>query len=87
MCSPRLVEVHFWLAIMGTVIYVFAMWNSGILQGLMWRTYTEEGHAATPSSTARGDASLLHRPRVGRAAFPHRPIGLYNVLMTIRRVP
>ena len=24
-----------------TLIYVFAMWNSGIVQGLMWRTYTE----------------------------------------------
>ena len=25
------------------MIYVFAMWNSGITQGLMWRTYTESG--------------------------------------------
>ena len=43
MYSWRLVEVHFWLAIFGTLIYVFAMWNSGITQGLMWRTYTESG--------------------------------------------
>ena len=43
MYSARLVEVHFWLAISGTVIYVFAMWNSGIIQGLMWRTYNESG--------------------------------------------
>jgi cytochrome c oxidase cbb3-type subunit 1 len=43
MYSPRLVEVHFWLALSGTIIYVFAMWNSGIIQGLMWRTYNEGG--------------------------------------------
>jgi cytochrome c oxidase cbb3-type subunit 1 len=41
--SPKLVEVHFWLALSGTIIYVFAMWNSGIIQGLMWRTYNEGG--------------------------------------------
>jgi len=35
MYSPRLVEVHFWLAMAGTIVYVFAIWNSGIIQGLM----------------------------------------------------
>ncbi len=43
MYSWRLVEWHFWIALAGTVIYVFAMWNSGIIQGLMWRTYTDAG--------------------------------------------
>ena len=43
MYSWRLVEVHFWLALFGTLIYVFAMWNSGITQGLMWRTFTDSG--------------------------------------------
>jgi len=36
---PGLVEVHFLARhLRETVIYVFAMWNSGIIQGLMWRT-------------------------------------------------
>ncbi len=43
MHSKRLVEVHFWLALIGTLIYVMAMWNSGIIQGLMWRTYNALG--------------------------------------------
>lgn len=43
MYSPALVEAHFWLALAGTIVYVFAMWNSGIVQGLMWRTYTDNG--------------------------------------------
>src|SRR5690606_27374560 len=42
MHSATLVEVHFWLALVGTLIYVFAMWNSGIIQGLMWRTYSQD---------------------------------------------
>jgi cytochrome c oxidase cbb3-type subunit 1 len=46
MYSATLVEVHFWLAIAGTLIYVFAMWNSGIIQGLMWRTYTDDATLA-----------------------------------------
>ncbi|TGS95086.1 cytochrome-c oxidase, cbb3-type subunit I, partial [Mesorhizobium sp. M8A.F.Ca.ET.213.01.1.1] len=44
--SPKLVEVHFWLALSGTIVYVFSMWNSGIIQGLMWRTYNENGTLA-----------------------------------------
>src|SRR3546814_4286996 len=43
MYSPALIEIHFWLALAGTLIYVFAMWNSGIIQGLMWRTYNDSG--------------------------------------------
>jgi len=46
MYSNRLVEVHFWLALVGTIIYVMAMWNSGIIQGLMWRTYDAYGGLA-----------------------------------------
>ncbi|MDI6835273.1 MAG: cytochrome-c oxidase, cbb3-type subunit I [Rhizobiaceae bacterium] len=46
MYSPKLIEVHFWLALAGTIIYVFAMWNSGIIQGLMWRTYNDSGTLA-----------------------------------------
>ena len=41
--SLRLVSVHFWVASLGIVLYVSAMWVSGILQGLMWRAYTSLG--------------------------------------------
>lgn len=39
----KAVEWHFWSALSGTVIYVFAVCNSGMLRGLIWRTYTESG--------------------------------------------
>ncbi len=41
--SLKLVNWHFWIATIGIVLYVSAMWVSGILQGLMWRAYTALG--------------------------------------------
>jgi cytochrome c oxidase cbb3-type subunit I len=41
--SLRLVSWHFWIATIGIVVYVTSMWVSGILQGLMWRSYTPLG--------------------------------------------
>jgi cytochrome c oxidase cbb3-type subunit 1 len=41
--SLKLVGWHFWLATLGIVLYITAMWVSGILQGLMWRAYTSLG--------------------------------------------
>ncbi|MVA98705.1 cytochrome-c oxidase, cbb3-type subunit I [Nitratireductor sp. CAU 1489] len=86
MYSPALVELHFWLALAGTVIYVFAMWNSGIIQGLMWRTYNESGTLAYsfvdslvamhPYYVARAFGGLLFL--IGAVA------GCYNIWMTIR---
>lgn len=86
MYSARLVEAHFWLALAGTIIYVFAMWNSGIIQGLMWRTYNESGtltysfietvEAMHPYYIARAFGGLLFL--IGAS------IGSYNVWMTIR---
>jgi cytochrome c oxidase cbb3-type subunit I len=86
MYSSGLVEAHFWLAVAGTVLYVFAMWNSGIIQGLMWRTYNESGTLAysfidslvemRPYYIARAIGGLLFL--IGTA------IGCYNIWMTIR---
>ncbi|MBL4870803.1 MAG: cytochrome-c oxidase, cbb3-type subunit I [Robiginitomaculum sp.] len=43
MYSMRLVEWHFWLALIGISFYIAAMWISGIMQGVMWRTYNDLG--------------------------------------------
>lgn len=42
--SMKLVNTHFWLATVGIVLYIVAMWISGISQGLMWRTYNDMGN-------------------------------------------
>jgi len=41
--SLALVEWHFWIATIGIVFYITAMWVSGIMQGLMWRAYNDFG--------------------------------------------
>ena len=89
MYSSMLVEAHFWLALAGTLIYIFAMWNSGIIQGLMWRTYTEQNTltysfidslvAMYPYYIARTFGGLLFL--IGAI------IGSYNIWMTARGAP
>ncbi len=41
--SLKLVNLHFWVATIGILLYITAMWVSGIMQGLMWRTYDSLG--------------------------------------------
>jgi cytochrome c oxidase cbb3-type subunit 1 len=41
--SLRLVELHFWIATVGIVLYISAMWISGVMQGLMWRAVNTDG--------------------------------------------
>jgi len=41
--SLKLVEVHFWVATIGIVLYIASMWTSGIMQGLMWRAVNTDG--------------------------------------------
>ncbi len=43
MYSVGLINVHFWLATVGTVLYIVSMWVNGITQGLMWRAVNVDG--------------------------------------------
>ncbi|WP_286977232.1 cbb3-type cytochrome c oxidase subunit I, partial [Pseudomonas sp.] len=43
MHSVTLINTHFWLATIGTVLYIASMWVNGITQGLMWRAVNEDG--------------------------------------------
>ncbi len=87
MYSDRLVNVHFWMATIGTVIYVVAMWVSGIMQGLMWRDYDEYGAL---TYTFVESVSAMHpyyaMRTVGGIIFNLGAwVMLYNVVMTVRQ--
>jgi cytochrome c oxidase cbb3-type subunit 1 len=43
MYSVRAINVHFWLATIGIVLYIAAMWVAGVMQGLMWRAVSDDG--------------------------------------------
>ena len=86
MYSPFLVELHFWIALTGIIIYLVSLWNAGITQGLMWRTYNEAGsltysfhdsmEAMYPYYFARGIGGLMY--------LTGALIAFYNIIMTIR---
>jgi cytochrome c oxidase cbb3-type subunit I len=43
MYSKKLIEVHFWVATIGVVLYIASMWIAGVMQGLMWRAVNADG--------------------------------------------
>ena len=43
MHSVSLINLHFWVATLGIVLYIAAMWIAGVMQGLMWRAVSEDG--------------------------------------------
>ncbi|CAM3720449.1 cytochrome-c oxidase, cbb3-type subunit I [Roseateles saccharophilus] len=43
MYSRRAIELHFWIATLGIVLYIAAMWIAGVMQGLMWRAVNPDG--------------------------------------------
>ncbi len=89
MAWPRAVEWHFWLAVAGTLIYVVAMWNAGITQGLMWRTYDENGalsYSFLQSVEAMAPYYLL-RTIGGLLFLTGAAICALNCLATIRKAP
>ncbi len=45
---PTWVSHHFWLATIGIVLYVVALWVAGVMEGLQWRGINEAGQLANP---------------------------------------
>ncbi|MEN9867538.1 MAG: cytochrome-c oxidase, cbb3-type subunit [Pseudomonadota bacterium] len=43
MYSKKLIEIHFWIATLGVVLYIASMWIAGVMQGLMWRAVNSDG--------------------------------------------
>ena len=48
MYSVKLVTTHFWVATIGIVLYIAAMWIAGVMQGLMWRAVNDDGTLTYP---------------------------------------
>jgi cytochrome c oxidase cbb3-type subunit 1 len=43
MANMKLVDLHFWMATLGVVLYISSMWIAGVMQGLMWRATGADG--------------------------------------------
>ena len=46
MYSEALINMHFWIATIGVVLYIASMWIAGVMQGLMWRELEVDGTLA-----------------------------------------
>ncbi|HXZ49449.1 MAG TPA: cytochrome-c oxidase, cbb3-type subunit I [Usitatibacter sp.] len=43
MYSVKAINLHFWIATLGIVLYIASMWIAGVMQGLMWRAANPDG--------------------------------------------
>ena len=46
MYSTKLIDVHFWIATIGVVLYITSMWVAGVMQGIMWSQLKPDGTLA-----------------------------------------
>jgi cytochrome c oxidase cbb3-type subunit I len=85
--STRLVYIHFWLATIGILLYITALWVAGIFQGLMLRSFDDYGNLAY---TFVETVAFLHEPYVVRALggvffLAGVVVMASNMYMTVRR--
>jgi cytochrome c oxidase cbb3-type subunit 1 len=85
--STSLVSLHFWMSTIGAVIYICAMWVSGIMQGLMWRATDDYGNLTYTfvESVAAMHPYYALRALGGLIFFLGAVVMLYNVVMTLRQ--
>ncbi len=85
--SQKMMSVHFWFASIGVLLYITAMWISGILQGLMWRAFDQYGNLqySFVESVAAVHPFYVMRAVGGMFFLTGMVIMFVNVAMTIRR--
>jgi cytochrome c oxidase cbb3-type subunit 1 len=84
--SMKLVNTHLWVATIGIVLYITAMWVSGIMQGLMWRSYDDMGFLqySFVESVAAMHPFYIIRTLGGVLYLSGALIMVYNFWRTIR---
>ena len=86
MHSVALINTHFWLATLGTVLYITSMWVNGITQGLMWRAINDDGtltYSFVEALQASHPGYIVRA--LGGAIFASSMLFMaYNVFRTIR---
>ena len=84
--SVKLIEVHFWTATIGIVLYIVSMWVAGIMEGLMWRAVNDDGtltYSFIESVNAKHPFYII-RLLGGAMFFSGVLIMAYNLIRTVR---
>ena len=86
MYSVTLINLHFWLSTIGTVLYITSMWVNGIVQGLMWRAYNADGTLTYSfvESVVASYPGYVVRLLGGLIFFSGMLVMAYNVWCTVR---
>ncbi len=86
MFSTSMINSHFWLSMLGTVVYIFSMWIAGIMQGLMWQARNSDGTLSYSFVEAVHATYPYYIGRVvgGAIFFAGMLLMAYNVLRTVR---
>lgn len=84
--SIRLANIHFWLALAGTMLYIVSMWAAGVSQGLLWLAVDEFGELSFSFKDIM--ASMLPyyglRLLAGLIFLSGTALMTYNFYMTMR---
>ncbi len=86
MYSIGLINAHFWLATIGTVLYIASMWVNGITQGLMWRAVNQDGTLTYSFVEAleAGHMGFIVRMIGGAVFLSGMLVMAYNTYRTVR---
>jgi cytochrome c oxidase cbb3-type subunit 1 len=86
MYSTRAIELHFWIATIGIVLYIAAMWIAGVMQGLMWRAVNPDGTLAFTFVESVKASFPFYLIRLGGGVLYLGGMLLmaWNVVMTVR---
>ncbi|MEQ1600952.1 MAG: cytochrome-c oxidase, cbb3-type subunit I [Methylophilaceae bacterium] len=85
--NEKLINVHFWLATIGILLYIVSMWISGIMQGLMWRAFDDFGNLqySFAESVAAMHPYYAMRALGGAFFLSGMLVMCYNMTRTIRK--
>ena len=84
--SVRLANIHFWMALAGTMLYVLAMWGAGVSQGLLWLSLDQIGELSFSFKDIMASMPPYYFLRLvaGLIFLTGTVLMTYNLFMTIK---
>lgn len=84
--SIRLANIHFWMALAGTMLYILAMWGAGVSQGLLWLSLDQMGELSFSFKDIMASMPPYYMLRLvaGLVFLSGVLLMTYNLIMTIK---
>jgi cytochrome c oxidase cbb3-type subunit 1 len=85
--SVRVANIHFWLVLIGQLIFSITMWITGIMQGALWKATNAEGNLQYTfmDVLARNYPYWQMRTAGGVIFTVGMLFFIYNIYMTMRK--